>query len=315
LIVLALGAPLPALFHHAVTFTPLIEPKTRRPPDDEVSASARSSEMADEEMSESAAVSPLPELSDLSTWAPAWERKEAQMGVADTLARATLRRIDSMHPANMFAKQIAAMPHALVPSSVDWALSITVVRRSREVAYRRSYVGLMGDPLMNLLLMPTFDYMLMCPPFIDVSDPEGPTTVQLTTARNHPGSLTGHLVAWHQEDYSSCATATRSRFYLPTPAWRSEVEVPYSCIVELVWVHEYATEDSHARRRTPCAFFRSELVIAAAVVLFHIFRTRRFLWRFPSGLLDWIRSIGPSIICVNAAEGVSRVPPPTARKR
>ena len=51
LIVLALGAPLPALFHHAVTFTPLIEPKTRRPPDDEVSASARSSEMADKEMS------------------------------------------------------------------------------------------------------------------------------------------------------------------------------------------------------------------------------------------------------------------------
>jgi len=46
-----------------------------------------------------------------------------------------------------------------------------------------------------------------------------PTAVQLTTARNHRGGLTGHLVAWHRAEYLSCATATRSRFYLSTPAW------------------------------------------------------------------------------------------------
>jgi len=56
----------------------------------------------------------------------------------------------------------------------------------------------MDDPPMNLPLVPTFDYILTCPPFIDVSDPEDPTTVQLTTARNHRGGLPGHLVAWHQ---------------------------------------------------------------------------------------------------------------------
>jgi len=43
------------------------------------------------------------------------------MGVADTLAHATFRGIDSMRPANPFAKHIAAMPHALVRSLDDRA--------------------------------------------------------------------------------------------------------------------------------------------------------------------------------------------------
>jgi len=53
------------------------------------------------------------------------------------LAHATIRGIDPARPANTFAKQIVAMPHALVPSLDDRASSITVVRRSREVEYRR----------------------------------------------------------------------------------------------------------------------------------------------------------------------------------
>ena len=91
----------------------------------------------------------------------------------------------------------------------------------------------MDDPPVDPPLVPTFEYILTCPPFIGVSDAEGPTTVQLTTAHNHRGGLTGHLVARHQAEYSSCATATRSRFYLPTPACWSGVEVPYGCMVEL----------------------------------------------------------------------------------
>jgi len=60
------------------------------------------------------------------------------MGVAATLAHATFRGIDSMRPSNPFAKHIAAMPRALAPSLDDRASSITMVRRSREVRYRRS---------------------------------------------------------------------------------------------------------------------------------------------------------------------------------
>jgi len=67
--------------------------------------------MADEKMRYSTAVGPLPVLSDPSTWAPAWEREEARMGVADTLTHATFRGIESMRPANPFAKHIADIPH------------------------------------------------------------------------------------------------------------------------------------------------------------------------------------------------------------
>jgi len=170
------------------------------------------------------------------------------------------------------------------------------------VSYRRSYLGCVDDPPVSPPLVPTFDYILTCPPFIDMSDPEGPTMVQLTTARNHRGGLTGYLVAWHQAEYSSCATATRSRFYLPTPAWWSEVEVPYGCMVELPWVPAYATDDLYAGRRTLWAIFRSEWALAAAFVPLETFRTRRVLWQYPPRLLDWIRSVGPSNICVSTAD-------------
>jgi len=160
--------------------------------------------MADEEMRYSTVVGPLPVLSNPSTWAPAWAREEARMGVAGSLAHVTFRGIDWTRTSNPFAKHIAAMPHALVPSLDDRASSITVVRRSREVRYRRTYVGFMDDPPVNQPLVPSFEFILTCPPFIDVSDAEGPATVQLTTARNHRGGLTGHLVAWHQSEYSSC---------------------------------------------------------------------------------------------------------------
>jgi len=42
--------------------------------------------------------------------------------------------------------------------------------------------------------VPTLEYILTSPPFIDVADSEGPTTAQPTTARNQRGGLTGHLV-------------------------------------------------------------------------------------------------------------------------
>jgi len=257
--------------------------------------------MADEEMRYQTVVGPMPVLSNPATWAPAWAREEARTGVAGSLAHATLRGFDPPRPSNPFAKHIAAMPHALVPSLDDRASPITVVRRSREVGYRRPYVGFMDDPPVDPPVVPTFEYILTCPPFIDVSDAEGPTTVQLTSAGNHRGGLTGHLVAWHQAEYSSCATATRSRFYLPTPAWWSGVEVPYGCMVELPWVHAYATDDLYAGRRASWAVFRSEWALAAAVVLLETFRTRRVLWRYPPRHLDWIRSLGESNICVNPA--------------
>jgi len=97
--------------------------------------------MAEEEMRNATAMSPLPVSSDPSTRAPAWEREEARMGVADTLAHATFRGINSMRPANLFAKQIAAMPHVHGPSLDDRASSNAVVRRSREVGYCQFYVA------------------------------------------------------------------------------------------------------------------------------------------------------------------------------
>ena len=258
--------------------------------------------MADEEMAYRTVVGPLPVLTDPSTWAPAWAREEARPDVAETLAHATFRGIDSVRPANPFVKQITAMPHALVPSLDDRASSITVVRRRREVGYRRSYLGFMDDAPADPPLVPTFDYILTPPPYLEGADLEGPTTVQLTTARNHRGGLTGHLVGWHQAEYSSCASSSRSRFYLPTPAWWSGVEVPYGCMAELPWVHTYATDDLYAGRRASWAIFRSEWALGAAVVLLETFRTRRVLWRFPPRLVDWIRSLGPANIC-SRAEG------------
>jgi len=150
--------------------------------------------MADEEMRYTTAVGPLPVLTDASTWAPAWARKEARPDVGDTLAHATFRGIDPARPANSFAKHIAAIPHALLPSLDDRASSSTVVRRSGEVEYRRLYLGFLDDAPADPPFVPTFDYILTSPPFVDVSDSEGPTTAQLTTARHHRGELTGHLV-------------------------------------------------------------------------------------------------------------------------
>jgi len=121
-------------------------------------------------MTSSTAVGPLPVLSDPSTWAPAWVREEARMDVADTRAHATFWGIDSVRPANPFDKKIAAMPHALLPSLDDRASSITVVRRSREVRYRRSYVGFMDDAPAVLPLVPPFACIFTSPMFIGASD-------------------------------------------------------------------------------------------------------------------------------------------------
>jgi len=79
------------------------------------------------------------------------------------------------------------MPHALVPSLYGRAFSNTVVRLSREVGYRRSYLGFMDDAPANLSVVPTFDYIVTSPPSIAASNSEDPTAVQLTSVRNHRG--------------------------------------------------------------------------------------------------------------------------------
>jgi len=122
--------------------------------------------MADEEMMYRTAVGPLPVSTDPCTWAPAWAREEARPDVAETPAHATFRGIDPARPANPFAKQMTAMPHALVPSLDDRASSITVVRRRRKVGYRWSFLGFMDDAPADPPLVPTFDYILKPPPYI-----------------------------------------------------------------------------------------------------------------------------------------------------
>jgi len=77
----------------------------------------------------------------------------------------------------------------------------------------------MDDDPGNPSLVPTFVDIVTSPPSIGASDAEDLTAVQSKTARNHRGGLTGHLVACIRVEYLSCATATRSRFYLSTPVW------------------------------------------------------------------------------------------------
>jgi len=111
-------------------------------------------------MTSSTAVGPLPVLTDPSTWASAWAREKARLDVTDALADATFRGINPVRPANPIAKQTSEKPHALVPPLDDRASSITVVRRSRKVGYRRSYLSFMDDAPANPPLVPTFDYIL-----------------------------------------------------------------------------------------------------------------------------------------------------------
>jgi len=227
-------------------------------------------------------------------------REEVRPDVTEALAHATFRGSDPARPANPLAKRMTEMPHARIPSLDDRASSITVVRRHREVGDRRLYLGVLDDPPADPPLMPTFEYILTSPPYIEEADLEGPTTAQLTTSRSHRGWLAGHLVCWHQAEYSSCASATRSRFYLATPTWWSGKEVPYRCMAELPWVPAYDADDLHAGRRTPWAIFRSDWALGAAITLLDAFRTRRVMWRFPLRLLDRISSFGKANICSSA---------------
>jgi len=207
------------------------------------------------------------------------------MGEADTLARAKFRGIDSVRPANPFAKHNAARSHVLVRSLDDRASSITVVRRSREVGYRRSHVGFMDDAPGDSPWAPTFAYILTSPPFIGASDKEDTTTVQSPTARNHHrGELTGHLVARHRSEYLSCATATRSRLNLFTPAWCYGVEVQYGSMAELPWVPADTTDDRQAGRHTPWAILHIEWARLEAPLNKGRIKTRRKRGDHPTGL-------------------------------
>ena len=153
--------------------------------------------------------------------------------MAETLSHATFRGIDPALPANPFANQITAMPHARLPSLDDRVSFITVVRRRREVGFCCSYLGFMDDAAADLPLVPNVDYILMPPPYIEAADLKSPTTVQLMTSRSHRGGITDNLVGRHQAEYATCATATLSRYYLQTPAWWFVVEVSYVCMAEL----------------------------------------------------------------------------------
>jgi len=102
------------------------------------------------------AVAPLPVLTDPSAWAPAWARKEACPDVTETFFRVTFRGIDPARPANTFAKEITTTPLARIPSLDDRALSITVVRRRREVGNRRLYLEILDDLRADPPLVPTF---------------------------------------------------------------------------------------------------------------------------------------------------------------
>lgn len=153
--------------------------------------------------------------------------------MAETLSHATFPRIDPARPANPFAIQITAMPHARMPFLDDRGSFITVLRRRRDVGFCCSYLGFMDDAAADLPLGPSVDYILMPPPYIEATDLKSPTTVQLMTARNHRGGITDNLVGPHQAEYATCATATLSRYYLQTPAWWFVVEVWYVCMAEL----------------------------------------------------------------------------------
>jgi len=192
------------------------------------------------------------------------------------------------------------MPHARIPSLDYRAPSISVVRHGRKVGYRQLYVVFLDYPPADPPLVPTFKYILTSPAYIEKDDLEGPMTAQLTKARKHRGGLAGHLVGWHREEYSSCALATRSRFYMPTLAWWPGVEVPYGCMAEFLWVHAYAADDLHAGRSTPWAILRSAWALGAELALLDAFRNRRVLWSFRPRFIDCIRSLGTAHICSGA---------------
>jgi len=85
------------------------------------------------------------------------------------------------------------MPHALVPSLDDRASSITVVRRSREVEYRRLYLGFLDHAPDDPPLVPTFDYILTSPtrrPSASVSAPVASTSGTARVGSGPPSRLT-----------------------------------------------------------------------------------------------------------------------------
>ena len=111
------------------------------------------------------------------------------------------------------------------------------------------------------------------------------------------GGLAGHLVGWRQAEYSSCASATRSRFHLPPLAWWHGAEVPIGCMAELPWVHAYSAQVLHAGGRTFWSIFRSDRALRETISLLDAFHNLRVLRRFPPRLIGWIRSLGVANIC------------------
>lgn len=89
----------------------------------------------------------------------------------------------------------------------------------------------------------------------------------LTLARSHRCGIKGHLVRWHQADYSSCGSMLRGRHCLPTPAWWPGVEVPYGCMTELPWCQAYAVEDLFAGNALAWSLFRIEWAVSGGSIL------------------------------------------------
>jgi len=189
------------------------------------------------------------------------------------------------------------MPYARIPPLDDQNRSITVVRRAREMMYRRAYDDFMTAEPTSIPGRPSPDLLIVSPPFLAATDGEEPTTTQLATARAARLGTYGHLVAWHQGAYSSCPAAIRARYYQPTPLRWPSVEVPHGCMAELPWVHTYALDDLREGRSSTWAIFRTEWALHAATQLYETFRDRRVMWRYPPRLLDWIRALGPDEVC------------------
>ena len=156
-------------------------------------------------------------------------------------------------------------------------------------------------------MTPSMDHNLTSPPFLQSADPVGPTTAQLMTACNHRGGVNGHLVGWHQAEYSNCASILRGRYYLHTPAWCSGVKVPYGCMAELLWCQAYAVEDILAGKASAWSLFGSEWASSAAVALYEAFRDRHVVKCYPPRLVDWIRSLWVDCVCA-AATGLEDRP-------
>jgi len=127
----------------------------------------------------------------------------------DSTAHDVFRDIYPVRPSFLCAKRINDMPDAWVPTLDDQATTISVVRRLPYVSYRCFYLGFMDDDDVEALITPAMDHILTSSPFLESTDRDGPKNSHSTMARSPHGGVNGHLMGWHEAEYSSCATIHR----------------------------------------------------------------------------------------------------------